>query len=163
MKRSEAIRLRAIVETAAVSLDDRTASEAAALFPRLKRDGALVPAGTRVNFGGTIKRAAVDLWDTEANNPENAPAGLPHRAGDVHGDKRGEQGRAALVRRAALRKPDGRQRLHAGKLSGRLGAGAGVMCYCSPLDTFEFGFVSGMLSVSLLMILFLLALRLIHK
>ena len=73
MKRSEAIRLRAIVETAAVSLDDRTASEAAALFPRLKRDGALVPAGTRVNFGGTIKRAAVDLWDSTENNPDNAP------------------------------------------------------------------------------------------
>lgn len=73
MKRSEAIRLRAIVETAAVSLDDRTASEAATLYPRLKRDGALIKAGTRVNFGGTIKRAAVDLWDTEANAPDNAP------------------------------------------------------------------------------------------
>lgn len=73
MKRSEAIRLRAIVETAAVSLDDRTASEAAALFPRLKRDGSLIHAGTRINHRGTIKRAAVDLWDTEANAPENAP------------------------------------------------------------------------------------------
>ena len=74
MKRSEAIRLRAIVETAAISLDDKTASEAAALCPRLKRDGALIKAGTRINFNGTIKRAAVDLWDTEANDPTNAPA-----------------------------------------------------------------------------------------
>lgn len=74
MRRSEAIRLRAIVETAATSLDDRTASEAATLFPRLKQDGSLIPAGTRINWQGTIKRAAVDLWDTEANDPDNAPA-----------------------------------------------------------------------------------------
>ena len=73
MKRSEAIRLRAIVEQAAVSLDDKTASEAAALFPRLKGDGALIRATTRINWRGTIKRAAVDLWDTEENNPDNAP------------------------------------------------------------------------------------------
>lgn len=73
MKRSEAIRLRAIVETAVVSLDDQTASEAASLFPRLKGDGSLVKAGTRVNHHGTIKRAAVDLWDSEENNPDNAP------------------------------------------------------------------------------------------
>lgn len=43
------------------------------LFPRLKQDGALVKAGTRINWGGVVKRAATDLWDTEANNPDNAP------------------------------------------------------------------------------------------
>jgi len=74
MKRREAIRLRAIVETAAVSLDDRTASEAAALFPRLKGDGVLIKAGTRINWNGAIKRAAADVWDTAENNPDNAPA-----------------------------------------------------------------------------------------
>lgn len=73
MTRSDAFRLRAIVEHAAESLDDQTASEGAALFPRLKQDGALVKAGTRINWNGTIKKAAVDLWDTEANNPDNAP------------------------------------------------------------------------------------------
>lgn len=73
MKRSEAIHLRSIVEQAATSLDDKTASTAATLFPRLKQDGALVSAGTRINWNGTIKRAASDLWDTEANNPDNAP------------------------------------------------------------------------------------------
>lgn len=73
MKRSEAIRLRSIVEQASASLDDKVASEAAPLFPRLKNDGSLIKAGTRVNFNGTIKRAAVDLWDTEINNPDNAP------------------------------------------------------------------------------------------
>lgn len=74
MKRAEALRLRAIVEQAAVSLDDKTASEAAMLFPKLKQDGALVTVGTRINHNGTIKRAAVDLWDTPENNPDNAPS-----------------------------------------------------------------------------------------
>lgn len=73
MTREEALKLRAIVEIAAVSLDDKTASEGATLFPRLKQDGSLVSAGTRINWHGTIKRAASDLWDTEANNPDNAP------------------------------------------------------------------------------------------
>lgn len=73
MTRSDAFRLRAIVEQAAESLDDQTASKGAALFPRLKQDGALVKAGTRINWNGTLKRAAVDLWDTEENNPDNAP------------------------------------------------------------------------------------------
>ena len=74
MKRAEALKLRAIVEQAAVSLDDKTASEAAMLFPKLKQDGALVTVGTRINHNGTIKRAAADLWDTPENNPDNAPS-----------------------------------------------------------------------------------------
>ena len=73
MTRNEALRLRAIVEQAAASLDDQTASEGAALFPRLKGDGSLVSAGTRICWNGTIKRAAVDLWDTDANTPDAAP------------------------------------------------------------------------------------------
>ena len=73
MTRNEALRLRAIVEQAAASLDDQTASEGAALFPRLTQGGSLVSAGTRINWGGVIKRAAVDLWDTDANSPDNAP------------------------------------------------------------------------------------------
>lgn len=73
MKRAEALRLRAIVEQAASSLDDKTASTAGMLFPRLKQDGSLVKAGTRINWNGKLKRAAVDLWDTAENNPDNAP------------------------------------------------------------------------------------------
>lgn len=73
MTREQAFRLRAIVEQAAASLDDRTASEGAALFPRLKADGSLVSAGTRINWNGVLKQAAVDLWDTTENNPDNAP------------------------------------------------------------------------------------------
>ena len=84
MKRSEAIYLRSIVEQAATSLDDKTASTAATLFPRLKQDGSLGMAGTRINWNGTIKKAAVDLWDTAENNPDNAPTlwgDLPYKDG----------------------------------------------------------------------------------
>ena len=74
MTRAEALKLRAIVEQAAASLDDKTASEAPTLFPRLKRDGSLIRAGTRINHNGEIKKAAVDLWDTADNSPDNATA-----------------------------------------------------------------------------------------
>jgi hypothetical protein len=74
MKRAEAYRLRSIVEQAAASLDDKTASTAPTLFGRLKQDGALVKAGTRINWHGTLKRAAVDLWDRLENTPDAAPA-----------------------------------------------------------------------------------------
>ena len=73
MNRAEALRLRAIIETAAASLDDKTASTAPTLFPRLKQDSSLIKAGTRINYNGSIKRAAVDLWDTVDNSPDNAP------------------------------------------------------------------------------------------
>ena len=73
MNRAEALRLRAIIETAAASLDDKMASTAPTLFPRLRQDGSLIKAGTRINYNGSIKRAAVDLWDTVDNSPDNAP------------------------------------------------------------------------------------------
>ena len=80
MKRSEAIYLRSVVEQAAASLDDKTASTASTLFPRLKQvdpnkvtDIPLIKAGTRINWNGTIKKAAVGLWDTAENSPDNAP------------------------------------------------------------------------------------------
>lgn len=74
MRRKDAIYLRSIVEKASASLDDKTASTAATLFPRLKADGSLVSAGTRINWNGTIKKASADLWDREENNPDNAPS-----------------------------------------------------------------------------------------
>ena len=65
--------LRPVIEQAAQSLDDKTASTSTELFPKLKQDGSLVKVGTRIDWNGTLKRAAVDLWDTEQNNPDNAP------------------------------------------------------------------------------------------
>lgn len=73
MKRSEAIRLRGVVEQAAQSLDDKTASTATQLFGVMKHDGSLIKAGARINWHGTLKQAAVDLWDTETNTPDAAP------------------------------------------------------------------------------------------
>lgn len=66
-------KLRKIIEQASESLNDAVASEAPELFTSLKYDGTLIKAGTRINWNGVVKRAAVDLWDTEANNPDNAP------------------------------------------------------------------------------------------
>lgn len=73
MRKSEALRYRGVIEQSAQSLDDATASTTPTLFPKLKGDDSLVSAGTRINWNGTIKRAAVDLWDTTENNPDNAP------------------------------------------------------------------------------------------
>lgn len=72
--KAEAIKLRQIIETAAASLDDKTASKAATLFGKYKNDGSLLKAGSRINWNGKLKRAAVDLWQTDENNPNNAPA-----------------------------------------------------------------------------------------
>lgn len=66
-------KLRAMIEAAAGNLTDADASTAAELFPRLKQDGSLVSAGTRINWYGKVKRAAVDLWDTAENTPDAAP------------------------------------------------------------------------------------------
>lgn len=55
-----ALKLRPIIERAASSLDDKTASTASTLFPRLKQDGSLVKYGTRINWNGEqIGRAHV--------------------------------------------------------------------------------------------------------
>lgn len=65
--------LRKLIEHAAESLTDKEASAGAEIFPTLKADNSLIVSGTRINWRGTLKRAAVDLWDTEANTPDNAP------------------------------------------------------------------------------------------
>lgn len=74
MKQSKLLALREMIEKASVGLDDRDASCGAELFPRMKYDGSLIACRTRINWRGKIKMAAVDLWDTEQNNPDNAPA-----------------------------------------------------------------------------------------
>lgn len=71
--KKEAIRLRKLIEFAMISVDDKTASEAATLLPNMKYDGALIKANTPINWNGVVKRAVSDLWDTELNNPDNAP------------------------------------------------------------------------------------------
>lgn len=65
--------LRPIIEKAMAMQDDKTASEASELYPSMKYDGSLIKAGTRINWGGAVKKATVDLWNNEENNPDNAP------------------------------------------------------------------------------------------
>lgn len=69
----QARKLRPLMVKAAQSLDDKDASEAVELFGGMQYDGSLISAGTRINWHGTLKQAAVDLWDEEQNNPDNAP------------------------------------------------------------------------------------------
>ena len=66
-------KLRPYIEQAAQGLDDKTASEAPNLLKKLTANGKLVKAGTRINWNGVVKRAAVDLWDTAENTPDNSP------------------------------------------------------------------------------------------
>ena len=74
MNREKAARLHTVIAAGRQLVDDKTASIAPELFPWLKQDGSLIKVGTRIKWNGTLKRAAVDLWDTPENNPDNAPA-----------------------------------------------------------------------------------------
>lgn len=83
-------RLHTVIMTGIAMVDDKTASVAPELFARLKQvndpneEIPLINAGTRINWNGTLKRAAVDLWDTPENNPDNAPVlweDILHRQG----------------------------------------------------------------------------------
>ena len=56
-----------------LDLDDATASRMVEYYPEMSGDGSLIKAGTKINWGGQLKKAAVDLWDTAGNSPDNAP------------------------------------------------------------------------------------------
>jgi hypothetical protein len=74
MTRAKALKIRSLAMDSAVEMDDINASSLPEMFPKLKEDGELVKVGTRINWNGQLKKAAVDLWDTAENNPDNAPA-----------------------------------------------------------------------------------------
>lgn len=65
--------MRKLMEQGAESLDDQAVSTAPEVLPRLRGDGSLVKTGTRICWKGTVKRAAVDLWDSAENTPDAAP------------------------------------------------------------------------------------------
>lgn len=69
----KAIEIRKNILLGSESLEDKEASKTPELFARLNQNGDLVRVGTRINWNGTLKRAAVDLFDTLENNPDNAP------------------------------------------------------------------------------------------
>ena len=70
---SEVSRMLIAQQINTLIVDDATASRMVDYYPTLKQDGSLIAVNTRINWNGKLKRAAVDLWDTEANNPDNAP------------------------------------------------------------------------------------------
>lgn len=74
MTREEAQKFIEAVKAIRENADEKTASVAVGIYPTLKGNGELVKAGTRIHFGDILFKAAVDLWDREENNPENAPA-----------------------------------------------------------------------------------------
>lgn len=73
MTEAEARKLRQAMETAAETLDDKTASTAPHMFRRLTGSGEAIQAGTRINWNGQVKKAAVTLWDREDQDPDHAP------------------------------------------------------------------------------------------
>lgn len=73
MTRKEAKALVAALVTLRSAATDQIASQTAVAYPTLKGDGALIRNGTRINYNGTVWRAAVDLWDNEQSTPDAAP------------------------------------------------------------------------------------------
>lgn len=73
MTEKQAKALRAVLVQGGASLSDAIISTAPEVCQRMQYNGELISNGTRINWNGTVKRAAVDLWDTEQNNPDNAP------------------------------------------------------------------------------------------
>ena len=72
--KAEAIKMRAMMEKAAVSLDDKDASVSPAMFPNFKNDGSVLEYGARINWNGVVKKVAVAaLYQRADQNPDNAP------------------------------------------------------------------------------------------
>lgn len=74
MKPADRSYLYNIIRAGLDLVDDKQASVGVVLYPEMQYENALIKAGSRINWNGTLKRAAVDLWDSVENNPDNAPA-----------------------------------------------------------------------------------------
>ena len=54
-------------------VSDKDISTHLDVFPSMSYDGSLIKAETVINWKGNLKRSRNDVWDTELNNPDNAP------------------------------------------------------------------------------------------
>ena len=72
MTKKEAEALIQALVTLREGADDAVASLSVGAYPTLKGDGSLIKAGTRINWHGLIKKAAVDLYDTANTTPDTA-------------------------------------------------------------------------------------------
>ena len=70
---TEILRLMLRKTVNSLTIDDATASRMVDYYPTLTGDGSLIKIGTKINWNGVLKQAAVDLWDTDANTPDAAP------------------------------------------------------------------------------------------
>lgn len=70
----EVLRVILSVQVNSLDITDATASRMVDYYPTLTGDGSLIKVGTKINWHGVLKQAAVDLWDTETNSPDAAPA-----------------------------------------------------------------------------------------
>ena len=66
-------RVHSVIVASRKLVDDKTASIAPELYGQMQYGGSLIKVGERINWNGTLKRASVDIWDLEINNPDNAP------------------------------------------------------------------------------------------
>lgn len=73
MTETQARAIRQILVNGSASLTDAAVSMAPECLDRMTYDGGLIKHGTRINWGGEIKRAAVDLYDREDQDPAHAP------------------------------------------------------------------------------------------
>ena len=73
MTETQARAIRQILVNGSASLTDAAVSMAPECLDRMTYDGSLIKHGTRINWGGEIKRAAVDLYDREDQDPAHAP------------------------------------------------------------------------------------------
>ena len=76
--------IRKIVLKNIESFSDQDISQVPDILNKLTENGELIKSGTRINWKGIAKKAAVDLWDTVENNPDNAPTlweDLPYKNG----------------------------------------------------------------------------------
>lgn len=73
MKRKDAIDVNNQIRILTLEASEQTASKVPEMYGIYPGDGSIVRAGTRIRWGSAIKKAAVDLWATAENNPDNAP------------------------------------------------------------------------------------------
>lgn len=70
----EVLRLALRAQVNSLDIPEADASRMVDYYPTMTGDGSLIKVGTKINWHGALKQAAVDLWDTDANTPDNAPS-----------------------------------------------------------------------------------------
>ena len=70
---ADVLAVKTKISEAVEEVSDEAALLAPEIFPAMKNNNELIKAGTRINWQGEVKRAAIDLYDKVDNNPDNSP------------------------------------------------------------------------------------------